>query len=377
MKRIIALTLLAAMLLAGCGKKQDYYADTQPNAGVQETQPEQTQAETTEETTAPTTEPAPVYYNPLNGEILDAPFTGRIFANTISNIRDAIPHVGVNQADMLVECFVNNSIVRCLALYTDIESVEAIGSTRSTRLMFNDLAQHYSLILTHAGGSGTVIGDANSRGIVHYNIDSLDRQGDELSQNTAYRDTEYGRGYEHCLFGNGPGIKAYAESQGVPMTLERDYGFLFTEDGTPANGEDAQQISVVLTYENYKKETIMRYDETLGKYVFYQYDQMMTDQITEEPEAFQNVVVMYTQISKVYGSGCTYFSPDFVAGGTGYFACGGKIIPMTWTCDGEEEPFRFFTEDGQPLPFGQGNTYIAICAPESPVTWGAVEEAEA
>ena len=28
------------------------------------------------------------------------------------------------------------------------------------------------------------------------------------------------------------------------------------------------------------------------------------------------------------------------------YACGGKIIPITWTCSGDKEPFRFFTENG-------------------------------
>ena len=74
-----------------------------------------------------TTEPAPVYVNPLNGEILDAPFTGRIFANTVSNLADNIPHVGVVKADMLIECYVNmDSVVRCLALFTDIDSVPPV-----------------------------------------------------------------------------------------------------------------------------------------------------------------------------------------------------------------------------------------------------------
>jgi hypothetical protein len=58
---------------------------------------------------------------------------------------------------------------------------------------------------------------------------------------------------------------------------------------------------------------------------------------------------------------------DFVAGGTGYYACGGKLIPLTWTCDGEDQPFRFFTESGEPLAFGVGNTYIAIAPVDSPV----------
>lgn len=366
MKRILALALVLCLLLCGCGGKEPAPTETV-------TVPVTTAATepTTEPTTVPTTEPV-VYYDPLNGEILDAPFDGRIYASTVSNIREALPHVNATKADILLEMFVNNSIDRCLALFSDISDVEALGSTRSTRLMFNEIAQHYDAILTHAGGSEQCLNDANDRGLTHYNVDSLMRQNDPLKQGTAYRDKEYKYG-EHNLFAVGPGIMAYAESQGVQLSgnPERDYGLLFTEDGTP-DGEDARQINVVLTFHNTKKETIMVYDDALGRYVYHQYGKEMRDQITDEVEAFRNVVVMFTEIT-LDG---IYQTADFNAGGTGYFACGGKIIPITWSCEGDTAPFRFFHEDGTPLEFGQGNTYIAVCTAESPVTWGEITEVE-
>ncbi len=370
MKKILVFTLVIAMLLCGCGAKQTV-TDTPVTQAptVAATEAASTQAPTepaTEPTTVPTTEPV-VYFDPMNGEILDAPFDGRIYASTISNIRDALPHVGVTKADVLMEMFVNGSIDRCLALFSDISDVEALGSTRSTRLMFNNIAQHYDAILTHAGGSDQCIGDANDRGLTHYNVDSVMRQGNELAQGTAYRDTEYKYG-EHNLFVIGSGVKAYAESQGVSVSgnPEKDYGLLFTEDGTP-DGEDAKEITVVLTYGQSRKDTTMRYDDALGKYIFNQYGEEMRDQITDEVEAFRNVVIMHTNITM----NNIYHVADFNAGGTGYYACGGKLIPITWTCDGDDAPFRYFHEDGTPLEFGQGNTYIAICTPESPVTWSA------
>lgn len=372
MKRIIALTLALALLLCGCGNQTQTPETTAADAPSEA--PAVTTAPTepaTEPVTEPATEPAPVYFNPLNGEILDEPFTGRIFANTISNIPGAIPHVGVNDADILMEMYVNGSIVRCLALFTDISGVEAIGSTRSTRLMFNDIAQHYDAILSHAGGSDQALGDARDRGIDNFNIDAWV----VASTGASFRDEERDKslGWEHCLMGIGSGIMAYAESQGVNLTqpADKDYCLTFTEDGTPADGETAEKITITLTYNQAKKETIMEYDPSLDKYVFNQYGAAMADGTTGEPEAFQNVIVMYTSI---HMNGI-YHEADFLAGGTGYFACGGKLVPITWTCDGDDVPFRFLTEDGEQLNLGMGNTYIAICTAESPVVWEAAEPA--
>lgn len=362
MKKIIALTL-ALMLLCGCSAN-GAAPETTAAPTVEQTQAPTTEP-ATEPTTVPTTEPE-VYRNPLNGEVLDAPFTERIFANTVSNMQDNLPHVGVTQADILIETFVNkNNIIRCLALFTNIEDVDAIGSTRSTRPIFNQIAQHYDLVLSHAGGSSQALEDAASRGIDNFNIDAWEVS----SQGTSYRDTEYNRTYENTLFGVGAGIKAYAEAQGVEMNLERDYGLEFTEDGTPAQGEAADTVSIVFTFGEAKKETIMTYDAEADKYVYNQYGQVMKDQITDETEMFTNVIVMNTEISTTG----IYHIADFNAGGTGYYANGGKIIPITWTCDGDSEPFRFFHEDGTPLQIGVGNSYIAICANGSPVTYAAAE----
>ncbi len=376
MKRMITWILVLALLMSGCAGKKNYVddnvANAAPEAAVEETAPaesvQETEAveETQEETTVPT-EPV-ILRNPLNGEILDEPFTGRIYANTVSNMKENMPHVGVNHADVIMEMYVNmNNVVRCLALFSDIESVDAIGSTRSTRPIFNDIAQHYSLVLTHAGGSDTALKDAHLRGIDNFNIDSW-----EVAKNgTSYRDTVYKRSYENSLFGVGSGIKAYAESVGVAMELEKDYGFRFTENGTPADGEAADKIALRMVYGQAKKDTELVYNAELGKYVWVQYGEEMRDQITDELEAFTNVIIMQTVIS----NNGLYHAADFVSGGTGYYACGGKLIPIVWACDDEESAFRFMTNDAEPLLMGVGNTYIAIVTPESPVTWEALEPA--
>ena len=374
MKRTLALLLALALLLCGCGAKETPAAATEAPAATESAVTTAPTEATTEPTTIPTTEPV-VYYDPLNGEILDAPFDGRVYASTISNIPDALPHVGVTKADILMETFVNGSIIRGLALYTDLSDVEAIGSTRSTRLMFNDIAEHYNAILTHAGGSSQCLKDATDRGLAHYNVDSLMRQGDPLAQELAYRDSVYKRGYEHCLFVKGPAVRPYAESQGQQVSglPETDYGLTFTEDGTPVNGEDAGKITVTITYNKYRKDTVLIYDADLGKYTYNQYGKLMQDQITGETEAFENVVVMFADITM----NNIYQVADFVAGGTGYYACGGRLIPITWSCDGEQSPFRYFTEEGEPLSFGQGSTYIAITQHGSNVVWEATQSAPA
>ena len=155
----------------------------------------------------------------------------------------------------------------------------------------------------------------------------------------------------------------------VTRDPEKDYRLTFAEDGTPAGGEVAETITITFSYNGSLKETIMEYDAELGQYVYYQYGMKMVDGKTGETEGYENVVIMMTKISM----NGMYHVADFVAGGEGYFACGGKLIPMKWYCDSEDSPFYFTTVDGEPLDLGVGRTYIAIAPVNSPITWSAAE----
>lgn len=358
MKKILTLLLALSLLLCGCGGQN---VQTEPTT-VPAT--EATAAPTTEPTTVPTTEPEPVYYNPLTGEEVEQPLENRLFAVSINNLVYAIPHHGVQEADIFMEMFVNGSIIRGLALFTDPTQIPAIGSVRSTRYMFTDIALHYDAIVAHAGGSDMVLNDIARRGADGFNIDTAD----ETYYSFRDRDRiKAGYGWEHCLFANGTGLMDKAIEKGIDVAQdpEKDYGLIFTEDGTPEGGETANSITVTFTSYG-RKATTMEYDAEAGKYVYWQYDQMMVDGATGEPETFENVVIMLADIHmNQYG----YHEADFVSGGEGYFACGGKIIPILWSCEGEDQPFRFTTVDGEPLPFGVGNSYIAIAPTASPVEY--------
>jgi len=369
MKKMIALVLALALLLCGCGGNS---SETQapetnaPTAGTTGTTAAPTEPEITEvpETTAAPTEAPVVYRNPLTGEIVDEPFTNRIFAVSINNLEDALPHKGVYKADMFLEMFVNHSIIRGLALYTDIASVESIGSVRSTRPIFTDIAGHYDAFVAHAGGSNEALADQKKSGIDNMNIDTQDET------DYSYRDQDrVGKySFEHTLFAKGAGLLKKVEEKGIRTTQDPDksYGLNFTEDGTPAGGEDASAVIIRFHYRGSFKDTVMVYDEALGGYHYNQYEMAMLDDETGKPEVFENIIVVLSS-DKLDKLG--YHIYDFLSGGDGYYACGGKLIPIKWSCAGEHEPLTFTTLDGEPLEVGVGSTYMALAELKSQIIW--------
>jgi len=367
MKKLLSLMLaLSLLLLAGCGGAP---AETEPPTTAAPTTEAPTVAttEAPETTAAPTTEPTEppvVYTNPLTGETLDAPLENRIFAVTINNVKKAIPHYGVNNADLYFEMFINDYSTRGFALYTDITDTAIIGSVRSMRMNFTDICQAYDAVGIFAGGSDKVLGDMYKTDIDYISVGQI--AGDYYFRDQQRRDDGYA--YEHTLFVKGPELKATAEKNDIRVTqdADKDYGLLFTENAAPENGEDASVINIDMNYKGkITKTNVLTYNAETGKYEYTQYKKPMVDELTGQPEAFKNIIVMLAEVKDID----VYHVANLQTSGEGYFACDGKIIPILWNHESETAPFTYTLTDGTPLELGIGNSYICITPLESEIDW--------
>ena len=328
---------------------------TVPETTVPETTvPETTVPETTiPETTVPetTAEPEIVYpfSNPLTGEGQMTEQLNRPYAVVINNIKAALPHHGVSQADMIYEILAEGGITRCLAIFTDISDVEKLGSIRSARTYFIDLAKAYDAILVHAGGSGYAYDEFSKSGWPH-----LD--GIRGSSKYFYRDKarlDKGVAKEHTLFTSGEKILTAAKATKYKLTRDSiDYGFKFAED-VNISGDAATKITLSFTK---KRETIMSYNPETGLYEGYQQGGDYIDGNTGDVMTFKNVIVLHARTSS---DGYRMFA-DLVGTGNGYFACNGEMVAIKWVRKSAKHPFVYTLKDGTPIELGVGTTYVGI-----------------
>ena len=354
MKRMFALILAVSLLLCACGSRPA--ETTAPPTTV----PETTVPETTappETTVPPTTVPAPVDTNPLTGEVIESGVDNRPYAIMINNSPKAVPQCGIGQADVIYEIVAEGAVTRFLAIFHDLSDVDVIGPVRSVRAYFFRLARNYGAILSSASGSKEgldLIREAD--------YDYLNGIGSASAG--FYRDQwrRENKGFEHSLMTTGEKLAAAAEKAGYATTMEPvDYGFHFTADPMTA-GESASKLTVWF-YSNGKK-TVMNYDAETGLYAMYQHGADSVDGNDDSPITFRNVVVLEADTSVKDKQG--HLEVQMTGTGKGWYARDGKLIPIQWSRESSTAQYVYTDQEGNPISFGVGNSYIAIVPDGSP-----------
>lgn len=333
---------------------------TQPS--TEATQPTTEATQPTTEATEPTqkpTEPVTQYINPLSGETMDAPYTSRPVAVVINNIKSALPHHGVKTAKILCEIVAEGGVTRCLAVYDDISKAGAIGSIRSGRTYLLSLAMNYDAIFVSAGTS--IFFDEMNREVKWEHLNGLRhhyfyRSQDRLNQ---------GYAREHTMFTSGEGLVKAIEKYKLTGTSENlSYGWEFSD--APNQGtQTANQITVHF-YKN-GKATNLTYHPDTKLYTATQHNQSYIDANDNTEMAFRNVLMIFAKTEKIPGR--SNVRAELTGTGTGYFAVDGKVVPIRWSRESDYDPFVYTLEDGTPVVFGVGTTYMAVMPTGSNVSF--------
>ncbi len=358
--RLLPMALALVLLLSACGDKT---AQTDPSDSPEPSaSPSQTVSAPPSETPEAPADAGLV--NPLTGLPMEREeqVNARPVAVMLNNIRAALPQQGNSQADILYEVLAEGGITRLMGVYQSMEGVGEVGSVRSSRPYYLELALGLDAVYLHAGGSEAAYAD-----IKEWNVTALDCVRTTSYNAIFWRDK--GRiernGYEHSVLTSGDAIVENFPNYSFRKEHEEGYSlpYTFAEDGTPA-GETANKVSV--PFSNYKTG-VFTYDEATKKYLVEEYGKPFVDGNNDQQVAVTNVVVIRTSCKTIddYGRMDVALSGH---SGDGWFACGGKYIPITWEKTDRNSPITYATLDGTPVVFGQGNSYVNIIPLSNEIT---------
>jgi len=375
MKRILPVLLCLCLLLCACQSEPEQPAtDATTVPTAEPTTTPTTEAteeatvpttEATEETVPPTTEVVVLYRHPITGEPLDAPLTVRPVAVVTNNISAAQPMMGIGSADIIFEHMAEGggSITRVLAVYTDLENAGTLGSIRSARTYLLDLARVFDAPMAHCGYSSYA-----RKNIKQTNFPSYDQFS---YPDYYYRDSDRldsGYSSEHTMMIQGSDLLKGLQESGFSLEAPADayYGMQF-EENVDLNGESAVEISFRF-YSSTGKRTTLSYDAVEGVYYATQKwtskQCIITDGNTGDPVPFKNVLILSVKVR--HADDGKHMLTTMTGEGDGYFACNGKYVPIKWYRESVDDPFTYTFEDGTPVTFDVGKTYVAMLPTKSP-----------
>lgn len=346
---LILASLMASSAMAACSAP-----NSEPSESSQESSRQISSQESSKEVSENSTVKKTEYTNPLTGLPSDKDISKfRPVAVMINNIEYAQPLMSVSKADIIYECLVEGGITRLLAVYKNPESVGTIGSIRSARPPFIELARGFQAVYVHCGTS-TQANDILKTGV----LNSFDLG---IYSSWAWRDQERldeGYAVEHTLVTDGKTITENAQDNGVDMAVSYTYPQKFGDNSQVNGGIKAEKITV--PFSSYKT-TSFEYNEKEKTYVVSQFGEEMYDSTYDVHNTAENVLVLNVNSYLIDDE---HVNLDLVGTGEGYYINGGKAIKIKWSKADSDSLLKYTTEDGSELIMKAGRQYVC-CIPLS------------
>ena len=284
--------------------------------------------------------------NPLTGiyDLDEGKQNDRPVAVMINNLSTAKKvQTGLNKADIIYETEVEGGITRLMALYQDISKVPQIGTVRSARYAYVDLALGHDAFYIHCGTDMTYCKP-------HLNdIDSVWIENDVCGG----KRISNGLAREHTLYAMGKGVWEGLKKEGFD-TEKGDttlwQSFTSANEVVIPSGADANNVTV--TFSNSYK-TSFHFDAASKRYTVDE----RKDYKTGESVTVKNVFVLLTTITS-YSDG--YHKNVSLQNGMGYYISNGKAMPIYWSKGNSTNPFTFTDEEGNVLKVNAGNSWVCI-----------------
>lgn len=342
-KRWLSLLLCMALLLGmtACQKQGETTSSVPEKATAQP---------------SPSDTPTPLLYqNPLTGlpEKTDLS-QKRPVAVMINNAKVATPQEDISKADVIYECNMEGGYTRLMCLFTHPEELINLGSVRSSRDYFLDLAQNHDAIYFHAGGSPEAYHQIKIR-----DIDNVDGVNGYI-KNTFYRDSARKKkmGYEHSLMINSSGIERAIAVKKYRTEMRNGFEspFHFGDKAFLPESENGKYLKV--KYSSYITAEFI-YDANMGMYEKKQFGQKHIDGKTGEQLSFENVVVMFaseTSLKDEKGR----IAISLTGSGKGYYLNNGRLENITWKKAERDIPMKLYNHLGEILTMNPGKTYICV-----------------
>lgn len=288
-----------------------------------------------------------LFVNPLTGvaEFEDQTKTKqRPIAIMVNNVEIAqSKQTGLSYADIVYETEVEGGITRLMAVYQDISTLDKIGTVRSARYPYVDLALGHNAIYVHCGQDPTYCAP-HLKDIDDLDIDTNSKGAKRISN---------GLNIEHTLYALAGDL---AQSAGEKFNLKAKSTASwasFTDKTITLSGGNATSVTIPFP----ASKTRFTYDAQSGLYTRLLGANVQTDYFSKETTQVKNIFVLLTSIS-------TYPDGEHrkveLQSGKGYYITNGTVQEIKWTKGAASNGFKFTDVNGKELEVSAGNSWVCI-----------------
>ncbi len=340
------LALLLSAALAGCSAG----TENAPQSSLSAREPESV---VSSEPVSSEPEVSPVC-NPLTGEpgYSEELLLRRPVAVMVNNVKASMPQRGISKAELVFELPVEGAITRLMAVYSDCSAVPEVGSVRSARHDFVELAASLDAVYVHFGWS-----PSGKEAIGKYGIDNLN--GLTLSKTVFHFDEarHQSKATEHCWFTSGQLIQAGVDRQGYSLARETPMEPVFHFAGPDAARTGTFDAAKVTAPLSSAVTAGFAYEPETGLYRKSQYGGPHLDETTGKAVAVKNVFLLYTDVGLMADG---VHKEVNLSKGKGWYLSGGKGEEITFEKPGVTDKLKFYNAQGEELTVTPGSSWICI-----------------
>ncbi len=307
--------------------------------------------------------------NPLTGEggYSDEAVGNRPVAVMINNHPNSYPQYNISQADVLFEVVVEHDLTRFLAIFADYENVPYLVSVRSYRYYFPAISNGFDAFYIHWGEDTTQMDYYYS-----LNLDAYDGLNNTYLFGRDQDRLDAGYDLEHTSCFYGYLLPDQIASDGKRTTLKDEYlgeAFNFVPFGTVRVPEEMTVNFANIEYG--QQSTQFTYNESTGLYEKFANDSPQIDGISGEQLTFENVLILYTDITdredepEVNRKNLDVFGGLDKDYAVGYYLTEGHAEQIRWAKADENSRLKFYDMDGNEITINRGKSYITYTYADS------------
>lgn len=276
--------------------------------------------------------------------IIDESSNSRPYAVVINNINVARKaQTGLGDAQVIYEVLAEGGITRFVAIYKD-KDTQQIGTVRSARHNFLDIAFEYDAIFVHFGGSTYAYNDIKS-----LKVNDIDG----MNSKAFWRENPYKLASEHTAYTSMAKVKSEASKKYSTKTNIK-WPLLYSKDEINLeNSVDANEVLV--PFSNYTKNTY-KYDSENKVYKRYVNGSEHIDMKTKKQYTFKNIIIAKMGFKMTDSN--YYLDIQDVGSGSGYYITNGKAIEITWSKANRKSKMIYKDKNGKEINLNDGNTFI-------------------